>query len=261
MVAEGKKLRFYEVIFGVLVSVYLIAPIFVIIPMSFGPARFFSFPPPEFSIEQYVKFFQSGPWWQAIRISFEVAVCAAFFATILGILTALAMRYKIPAKGFLNALFISPMIVPLIITAVALYSFFSSLHLVDTVPGLIIAHTILTLPFVIITVTATLKGLDPTLEKAASTLGAGPLDVFFRITLPLIKPGAITGAVFAFMISFDETVVAIFLSSSQAITLPKKMWDSIRFSIEPILPALSTILILFAIVMLILLEVISKKKK
>ena len=261
MEAEAKKLHTIEIIFGVMVSIYLIAPIFVLVPMSFGPARFFSFPPPEFSVEQYVKFFHSGPWWRAIRISFEVAVLASFFATVLGILTSLAMRYKIPAKGFLNAMFVSPMIVPLIITAVALYSFLSKFHLVDTVPGLVLAHTILTLPFVIITVSATLKGLDPSLEQAAATLGASPLKVFFKVTLPLIKRGAITGAVFAYMISFDETVVAIFLSSSHAITLPKKMWDSIRFSIEPILPALSTILILFAILMLVLLEVLSKKRK
>ncbi len=260
MDVNERKIRLIEIIFGVLVSIYLIAPIFVLVPMSFGPARFFSFPPPEFSVEQYVKFFHSAPWWRAIRVSFEVAVMASFFASVLGILTSLAMRYKIPAKGFLNALFISPMIVPLIITAVALYSFFAKFHLVDTIPGLVMAHTILTLPFVIITVSATLKGLDPSLEKAAATLGASPPKVFFKVTLPLIKRGAITGAIFAYMISFDETVVAIFLSSSHAITLPKKMWDSIRFSIEPILPALSTILILFAILMLILLEVLSRKK-
>jgi putative spermidine/putrescine transport system permease protein len=166
-------------------------------------------------------------------------------------------RFK--GKGLINAFILSPMIVPLIVMALAFYISLSKLGMLGTRLGLILAYTPLTLPFSVLPISATLRGFDRSLEHAALNLGANRVQTFMKITFPIIRPGILTGAIFAFMIAFDEVVIALFLCGSTAVTLPKKMWDVIRYEIEPMLPAISTLLLLLAAVILVLIGVLQKR--
>ena len=199
---------------------------------------------------------------EATWISFQVAISTAILATILGTMLAVALvRGKFPGKNLIYTLAVSPMIVPLIITAIGVYFFYAKLKLVGSIPGVIAAHTVLAIPLVLILVTATLKGFDETLEKAALNLGANPLQTFLQITLPGIKPGVISGGLFAFIASFDELIVVIFVAGTHAVTLPKKMWDSIREEIEPTIAAVATLLIVFSVILMVAIELVRKRQE
>jgi putative spermidine/putrescine transport system permease protein len=183
--------------------------------------------------------------------SFQVAVLTTIFATVLGTLASFAfVRGNFPGKKLLYGMVLSPLIIPVIITAVATYYVFARVRLIGTIWALVFAHTVLALPFVVVNVTSTLQGFDVTLERAALSLGANRLVTFLRVTFPIIWPGVISGGLFAFITSFDEVVIAIFLTGSRP-TLPKQMWDGIRIAIDPTISAVSSLLIVFSIILLL----------
>lgn len=242
-----------------LIFIYLILPLFVIIPISFSASRFLQFPPQGFSLQWYEQYFSSRNWISATLRSFQVAILTTVFATTLGTLASLALlRGSFPGKKLLYGMIISPIIIPVIVTAVALYYIFAGLRMIGTIWALVLAHTVLALPFVVVNVTATLQGFDITLERAALSLGANRLVTFLRVILPLTWPGIFSGALFAFITSFDEVVVAIFLTGAKA-TLPKQMWDGIRVAINPTISAVASLLTVFSVVLLLTLQIFSQR--
>mgnify|MGYP000903992658 FL=1 len=243
-----------------LVLAFLVLPILVIVPLSFSSGTFLTFPLPGFSLRWYEAFLGSEPWRNAIRNSFIVAIATTVLATALGTLASLGLvRANFPGKGLLMALLISPMVVPLVIVAAGAYFFYAPLGLTGSLPGLIIAHTTLAAPFVIISVTSTLAGFNPNLARAGASLGAAPTRVFFDIILPLIGPGVVSGALFAFVTSFDEVVVALFMTGPQQRTLPRQMFDGIRENISPLITAVATLLILLSILLMTMMELLRRR--
>lgn len=240
--------------------IFLIAPVLLLIPMSLGSAEIIEFPPSKIGIDQYRKFFSHPAWQTAVLNSLQVSVGTSIVSTTIGLLASLALVWgRFKGKGIINAFIISPMIVPLIVMALAFYISLSKFGMLGTKLGLILAYTPLTLPFSVLPISATLRGFDRSLENAALNLGANRFQTFLRITFPIIRPGILTGAIFAFMIAFDEVVIALFICGSTAVTLPKKMWDVIRYEIEPMLPAISTLLLLLAALILVLIGVLQKR--
>lgn len=232
---------------------FLIAPVLLLIPMSLGSAEIIEFPPSKIGLDQYRKFFNHEAWQTAVLNSLQVSAMTAVFSTFIGMLASLGLVWgKFRGKGLINAFIISPMIVPIIVLALAFYISLAKLGMIGSKLGLVLAYTPLTLPFSVLPISATLRGFDRSLENAARILGASRLQTFTKVTFPIIRPGILTGAIFAFMIAFDEVVIALFICGTTAVTLPKKMWDVIRYEIEPMLPAISTLLFLLAIIILVL---------
>ena len=227
-----------------LVLLYLVFPIRVVIPLSFSAGTYLSFPPPGFSLRWYANFLGRADWLGAASLSLWIGAAVMVLATALGAPAALALvRGDFRGKNLLTGFIISPLIAPAIIVAIGIYFFYARLGLVGSPLGLVIAHTALAVPFVVINVSATLQGFDERLEQAAMNLGATPWRTFWQVTFPIIRPGVLAGALFAFISSFDELVVALFVSGTSAVTLPRKMWESIRFEIDPTIAAVSTILV------------------
>jgi putative spermidine/putrescine transport system permease protein len=278
----------YLVICG-LIFLFLIAPILVIMPLSFNTEPYFTFTykmitfdPEGFSLRWYDKILtfgmtapealRDGAWWgdawnnatwlHALKNSVIIGLASTLFATVLGTLAALGLsRPEMPCRRAIMALLISPMIVPLIITATGLFFFYSGAGLAHTFPGIIMAHAMLGIPFVIITVTATLTGFDHSLSRAAASLGASPWTVFRQIILPLILPGVISGALFAFVTSFDEVVVVLFVASYDQQTIPLQMWNGIREQISPTILAVATILVIISIALLSVIELLRRRNE
>ena len=250
-----------------LIFFFLVAPIIVMIPLSFNAQPYFTFTremltlnPEGFSLRWYQDLFSSDSWMRSIRNSFVIGIAATLIATTLGTLAALGLsRSEMPAKGFIMGLLISPMIVPLIISAAGMFFFYSSVGLANTFPGVILAHAALGTPFVVITVTATLVGFDNSLTKAAASMGAGPARTFFKVQMPLILPGVISGGLFAFITSFDEIVIVLFLAGVEQRTIPREMWSGIREQISPTILAVATILVLISIMLLATLELLRRR--
>jgi len=259
----GERIWHYLLrIIGILILLFLMLPILSIIPLSFNSNSFLMYPMSGFSLRWYHEFFTSPIWQRALHNSFIISPLATLFATILGTMAAIGFtRAKFHGKSILMSILMLPMVVPLVIVGVAIYLFYAPLGLVGTYTGLILAHTILGVPFVLITVTATLKGFDYNLVRAASSLGASPLSAFFRVTLPLVAPGVISGALFAFAISFDEIVVVLFLASPEEATLPRQMFNGIRNNISPTIAAVATILIVISVIMLVSLELLRRRNE
>jgi putative spermidine/putrescine transport system permease protein len=227
-----------------LVFLYLVFPILVVIPLSFSSGTYLSFPPPGLSLRWYENFFSRSDWLGAAGLSLWVGGTVMVLATALGAPAALAaVRSSFRGRNLLVGFIVSPLIAPAIIVAIGIYFFYARLGLVGNPFALVIAHTSLAVPFVFINVSATLHGFDERLEHAAMNLGATPWRTFWQVTFPIIRPGILAGALFAFISSFDELVVALFISGGTAVTLPRKMWESIRFEIDPTIAAVSTILI------------------
>jgi putative spermidine/putrescine transport system permease protein len=231
-----------------LVLAFLVAPILIIVPLSFSSGSFLYYPLPGFSLRWYDDFFTSSFWLPSVRNSLIVGSSATILATILGTLAALGLwRARFPGQGVLLALLISPMVVPVIIIAVGVYFAFAPLGLTDGYAGLILAHTTLGVPFVVVTVLATLSAFDRTLLRAAASLGASPFFAFRRVTLPLILPGVLSGAVFAFAASFDEVVVALLIAGPGQRTLPRQMFAGINDNISLTITAAATMLIVISL--------------
>jgi putative spermidine/putrescine transport system permease protein len=286
----------YLVICG-LIFLFLIAPVLIIIPLSFNAEPYFTFTqkmisldPEGFSTRWYdllLTFGMSAPdvprdgsWWadmwqnsawvQAAKNSVIVGVFATIFATVLGTIAALGLsRPEMPFRRLIMAILISPMIVPIIITATGLFFFYSSIQIAKwelfgwQIPylGIILAHATLGIPFVIITVTATLVGFDHSLTRAAASLGANPRVTFFKVTMPLILPGVISGALFAFVTSFDEVVAVLFIGAFDEQTIPRQMWNGIREQISPAILSVATILVVISIMLLTVLELLRRRSE
>jgi putative spermidine/putrescine transport system permease protein len=226
------------------VLLFLALPIVVVTLLSFSSASYLTFPPPAFGVRWYEAYLGSREWLASTWLSLVVASCVVVLSTVLGSLAALGLAgLRGPARAAIAALIVAPLIVPGIIAAIGIYYAFSRYHLVGTPAGLVLAHTCLAVPFVVTSVSASLAGLDRRLEQAALGLGATPWGTFRQVTLPLISPGVLVGALFAFITSFDELIVALFLSGSGAVTLPRRMWDDLRFAIDPTIAAVSVLTI------------------
>lgn len=244
------------------ILLFLIAPILAIIPLSFNSVPFFTYPMPALSLRWYEEFFLTDRWQGALQNSIFVAVLVTLLSTALGTLAALGLsRPNFPWRTPVMGLLISPIIAPTVITALAVYFFYADVGLLNTYTGLVLAHTTLATPFVVITVTATLIGFDHSLTRAAAGLGAPPITVFFKVILPLILPGIISGSLFAFITSFDEVVIALFVASAQQRTLPMAMFSGIREQISPTITAAATVLILFAAAMLTTIELLRRRSE
>lgn len=245
-----------------LILVFLILPILVIVPLSFNADSFLMYPMSGFSLRWYEDFFTSPAWRRALANSLIISPLATLLAVVLGTTAAIGLvRARFPGKALLTAILISPMVVPVVIVAVALYMAFAPFGLTGSYVGLVLAHAVLGVPFVVTTVTATLQGFDFNLVRAANSLGAGPLTTFFRVTLPQVAPGVISGGLFAFAISFDEVVVTLFLASPEQATLPRQMFSGIRENISPTIAAAATLLVLLSTLMLLTLEGLRRRNE
>lgn len=254
---SGIERIWYFVLRGlaVLTLLYLVLPVLAIVPLSFSSSTFLVYPIPGWSLRWYQNLVMSDEWRMAAKNSFIVGPAATLVATVLGTLAAIGItKADFRGKALLMAVLISPMIVPVVVVGVGMYLFFAPLGLANTYLGLILAHAALGVPFVVTTVSATLQGFNYNLVRASLSLGANPVTTFFRITLPVIAPGVISGALFAFATSFDEVVVTLFLAGADQTTLPRQMFTGIRENISPTIAALATILIVFSTCLLLALE-------
>ena len=246
----------------VAIGIFLILPIFIVIPISFSSAKFLQFPPPGWSLQWYQAFFNSPAWMNALKTSATIAVPTTILATVLGTAAALALiRSKFPGAALINAVIMAPLIVPVIIAACGIFAVFRIWGLIGTIGGLILAHTALAIPFVVVTVSASVRTVDRRLEQAARGLGASPLVAFRRITLPLILPGVLSGALFAFVTSLDEVIVSLFISTAQVRPLAVQMWSDVRGAIDPTIAAVSTLLFGFSLSVLLLVSLMLRPRR
>ncbi len=263
---QDKAERFFSRGFAYLVLAFLVAPLLVIVPLSFNAEPYFTFTtkmltldPDGFSLRWYRDILENPQWLEAIGNSLVIALASTILATVLGTLAAVGLaRSNMPFRDFFMALLISPLVVPIVIAAAGMYFFYSSVGLAQSHLGIILAHTTLGVPFVVITMTATLSGFDRNLIKAAGSLGADPITAFFRVTLPLVAPGMISGALFAFAASFDEVVTVLFLGGPDQRTIPRQMWSGIREQISPTILAVATLLIIFSSLLLLAVEMLRR---
>lgn len=248
---------------------FLILPILVIIPLSFNSQPYFTFTegmlaldPAAYSLRWYATIVENPNWLLAIRNSFIVGILATIVATVLGTVAAVGLASAdMPFRRIITALMLSPMIVPLIIIAAGMFFFYTRFGLVGTFAGLIVAHAALGVPFVIVTVTATLTGFDRGLYNAGLSLGTGPLRTFFRVVFPLVRPGVISGALFAFVTSFDEVVLVLFLAGPDQRTIPRQMFSGLREQINPTILAVATLLILVSVCLLVTIELLRRRSE
>jgi len=247
-------------VFAGLVFIYLVAPVFVVVPLSFTSSQLLVFPLPGYSLQWYEDFFTNPLWTGALANSLFVGTIVMVVATTLGTLAALGLHgSRARWKALVFGVLVTPLAVPVVIVAVAIFYYFASLALVGTYIGLIMAHTVLALPFVVITVSATLQGFDPNLTRAAASLGAPPAHAFRTVTLPIIAPGVVSGALFAFVTSFDEIVVALFLASPQQRTLPRQIFSGVSENISPTITAAAVVLLLVSVVLMGAMEFLRRR--
>ena len=276
----GQRIGYYAFLtYCGMVFFFLMAPMFIIIPLSFSSSPFFeftremmTFDPEGYSLKWYKQMVGicsieattvcSNKWMLGTRNSFIIGILSTLLATGLGTVAALGLsRPHMPFKAAIMAILISPMIVPLIITAAGMFFFYSKLGLTHTYIGLILAHTALGTPFVVITVTATLTGFDTNLIRASQSLGGDTMTTFFKVIMPLILPGVISGALFAFITSFDEVVVVLFVGSVEQITIPRQMWAGLRQEISPVILCMATCLVLLSIALLTAVELLRRRSE
>ena len=252
-----------------LVLAFLMLPILVIIPLSFNAEPFFTFTegmltfdPDAYSMKWYAEIFSDDQWILAIKNSFFIGICATAIATVLGTLAAIGMSNSdMPFQRAIMAMLLSPMIVPLIITAAGMFFFYTQLNLAGSYLGVIIAHAALGTPFVIITVNAALAGFDYSLVNASLGMGAKPTYTFFKVIMPLIRPGVISGALFAFVTSFDEVIVVLFLAGPEQRTIPRQMFSGLREEISPTILAVATLLVIVSMFLLLTLEYLRSRSE
>jgi putative spermidine/putrescine transport system permease protein len=252
-----------------LTLLFLMMPILVIIPVSFNAEPYFSFTPgmlafekEAYSLEWYAEIWHDDNWLLAIKNSFLIGICATVLATVLGTLAAIGLSNSaMPMQRIIMAILLSPMIVPLIITAAGMFFFYTQLNLAGTFWGVVIAHAALGTPFVIITVNAALAGFDYSLVQASLGMGAKPVYTFVKIIMPLIRPGVISGALFAFVTSFDEVVVALFLAGPEQKTIPRQMFSGLREQINPTILAVATLLVVLSALLLFTIEYLRSRSE
>ncbi len=237
-------MKHIPVIIAVITCLFLLLPIFIVIPMSFSTAVSFMFPPPGYSLKYYEAYFTSREWLAATGNSVFIATAVMILTLVLVIPAAFGyVRYRFTGRSAINLLLLTPLIIPHVVTALGDYGLLSRIGLVGTHAGVIIAHTVLSVPVAFLAIAAALKGFDRNIERAAMMCSAGPIRTFWHVTMPVLRPGLAVGAFFAFMQSFNEAVVAIFIAGRQANTLPKKMFESVRLDSDPVLAVASTLLV------------------
>lgn len=250
------------VVASTLVFIFLVAPILAIMPLSFSSGAYLTYPLPGFSLRWYEDFMNSPRWIGSLRNSMIIGIASTVLSMVLGTLAALGLaQWKSRFKPLVLAVVLSPVVVPVVITAVGLYFFFAPLGLTGNYLGLILAHTALATPFVVITVGATLQSFDMNLARAAASLGAPPLYTFRRVILPLILPGLASGALFAFATSFDEVVIVLFMAGPEQRTLPLEMFSGIRENISPTITAAAIILTAVSVVLLATMEGLRRRNE
>ncbi|SAK90223.1 ABC transporter membrane protein [Caballeronia hypogeia] len=256
----GRVGRVSHIVLSLAVLVFLVLPVLVIMPLSFNSQPYFTYPLPGVSLRWYRAFVESPEWMLALKNTLIVGVASTLIATVLGVSASLGLMHpKLKGRALITGILVSPMIVPLIITAVGVYFAFSPFGLTNSLLGLILAHAALGVPFVVVTVTATLAGFNESLSRAGRNLGASPLRVFMQIKLPIIAPGVVSGALFAFATSFDEIVVALFLTGTDQRTVPRQMWSGIREQLSPTILAVATVLVVISTLLLITLEMLRRR--
>jgi mannopine transport system permease protein len=239
---------------------FLILPTLIVIPMSLGTSAYIEFPPRGLTLRWYLDYLRDPDWMAATLFSLRIALATTVCATVIGILAAIALvRGNLPGKSVIQALILSPMVVPHIVIAIAVYLFFAPLRLTGTFIGFLVAHTMLSVPYVVITVTAALQRFDPALELAALNCGANRAQAFFFVVLPGIRPGLVAGAVFAFIASFDEATVAFFISGIEGKTITRKLFENIDFNLTPVIAAVSTLLTALSLLLMGAIE-LSKRR-
>jgi putative spermidine/putrescine transport system permease protein len=247
-------------LFSFVVLAALVLPMLVIVPLSFTSGTLLIYPLPGLSLRWYEEFFTHHLWVQALRNSIFIAVPTTVIATTIGTLAAVGLhRMRSRSKSVVMIFLLSPLIVPVIIFAVAGFYFYAQIGIAGTYTGLVIGHTVLAVPFVVVTVSATLKGFDETLVRAALGLGATPVQAFRLVTLPLILPGVLSGALFAFITSFDELVVTLFVSAPEQRTLPRQLWSGVQETINPTITAAAVILMLVTVLVMIVAELVRRR--
>ncbi|MEO1551943.1 MAG: ABC transporter permease [Pseudomonadota bacterium] len=286
--STGERIWYYTFrVICALIFIFLITPILIVIPLSFNVEPYFTFTegmlrfdPEAYSLRWYADILRNGMaapdategWWadmwanaqwvRAMKNSFVIGFFATLLATTFGTLAAIGLsRAEMPYRGLIMSILISPMIVPLVITAAGMFYFYSQVGLSQTKIGIILAHAALGTPFVVITVTATLVGFDKSLVRASASLGADPVRTFWRVQMPLILPGVISGGLFAFITSFDEVVAVLFLASPEDRTIPRQMWSGIREQISPTILAVATILVIISIGLLTAVELLRRRSE
>ncbi len=233
------------------VAVYLIAPLVIVLVISFSSASFLRFPPPGYSLRWYQNLAHDRAWVDAIVVSVQVMLPTGLLATAMGTAAAYGLvRGGIPGAGLVGAFLMAPIVVPGVISAAGLYIVYRGLGLNGTLTGIVIGHTMLTLPFVVATVGSALRSLDPRLEAAASVAGAPPFTVFRRVTLPLLAPAVLSSLLFAMVLSFDELIVTLFVGSARLRTVPVQMWSNIRGDFDPTIAAVASLCFVVALVAL-----------
>lgn len=240
-------------LFAVLVLVFLLVPTLIIVPMSLNSGTYLRFPPTGISLRWYRDFFSDPDWIASTLFSVEIAVLTTITSVVLGTAGSVALvRGALPGRETVEALLLAPLIVPPIIVAIAVYLQFAPLGLTGTLLGFVLIHTALAVPYVVLVVSAALQRLPPSLELAGLNLGASRLTCFRRISLPMISPSVLAGAVFAFLASFDETVVSFFISGTEHKTVTRKMFEDIEFNLSPVIAAASTIFIAVTLLLMVL---------
>ena len=245
-----------------LTAAFLLLPILFIAALSFGSSQWLIFPPPGWTLKWYEDFFADPRWLESAWTSFKIAAIVTVLSVLLGLVTSFGLvRGKFLFREALRALFLTPMILPVVVLAVGLYAFFLQIGLNGTMPGFVIAHLVLALPFSILSITKALEGFDKSIEDAAVLCGASPLEAKIRVTLPSISHGIFSAAIFSFLTSWDEVVVAIFMSSPTLQTLPVKVWSTLRQDLTPVVAAASTLLILLTVILMALFALVRKGLK
>ncbi|KUM23124.1 ABC transporter permease [Mesorhizobium loti] len=245
-----------------LILFFLVLPTMIVIPISFGSAPFIEFPPSGLTLRWYEQFFTDPDWIAATLFSLRIALFTMISATIIGTLAAVALvRGDLPGKSLVFGLALGPLIVPHIIIAIALYLFFAPLGLTGKFFGFLLAHTMLTVPYVVIVVSASLQRFDPILEMAALICGAGRGRAFFEIVMPQITPGVITGAVFTFVTSFDEATVAFFISGVEGKTITRKLFEDIDYNLTPVVAVVSTVMVAISFLLMGTIRLVQNRTK
>jgi putative spermidine/putrescine transport system permease protein len=243
------------VAFAIFVVIAMAIPALFVVPVSFSATRFLMFPPETLSLRWYEAYFTTPEWTDATVYSLVLAVLTTALSLLIGIPAAFGLaRGTFRGRQLVTLLIIAPLVVPVILIAIAEYFFMAELNLIGTTPGLVIAHTLLAMPFVVIIVTATLRGYDRSFERAAMSMGAAPLRTFWYVTLPLIRPSVISAALFAFLASFGEFLTSLFVIGSTRSTLPIQLWKGIRFETNPTIAAAASMLVAVSVLALVAVE-------
>lgn len=251
--------RYVLIAITLLTTAFLLLPILFIAALSFGSSQWLIFPPPSWTLRWYAEFFADPRWLESAWVSFQIACLVTLFSVGIGLCASFALvRGRFRGREALKALFLTPMILPVVVLAVALYAFFLRVGLNGTVTGFVIAHLVVALPFSILAITNALEGFDKSIEDAAVLCGASPLEAKIRITLPSIGHGLFSAAIFSFLTSWDEVVLAIFMASPTLQTLPVRIWTVLRQDLTPVIASASTLLVLFTIALMLLAALVRK---